>query len=161
MTELISELMNFITKEFTVILTAMLPLIEVRGAIPVGIALGMSPLHATVLAYIGSVIPSPFILLAIRPIFAYLKKTNLFEKIVTKLTNRSMEKSTNIQKYGYIGLLIFVAIPLPGTGVWSGSLIAALLDMRIKYAFPTILLGNLVASIGIMVLSFGVVNILG
>ena len=161
MTELISELLSFITKEFTVIFTAMLPLIEVRGAIPVGVALGMSPLHATVLAYIGSVIPSPFILLTIRPIFAYLKKTKLFEKIVTRLTNRSMKKSTNIQKYGYIGLLIFVAIPLPGAGVWSGSLIAALLDMRIKYAFPTILLGNLIASIAIMVLTFGMVNIFG
>ncbi|HZJ98447.1 MAG TPA: small multi-drug export protein [Tissierellaceae bacterium] len=156
-----TEFIQFISEEFTVIFTAMLPLIEVRGAIPVGIALGMSPLHATILAYLGSVIPSPFILWLIRPIFVYLRETKAFKKLINKLTNRSMEKGSNVQKYGYLGLFIFVAIPLPGTGVWSGSLIAALLDMRIKYAFPTILLGNLIASFAIMVLSFGLVNIFG
>ena len=155
-----TEFIQFISEEFTVIFTAMLPVIEVRGAIPAGIALGMSPLHATILAFLGSIMPIPFILITIRPIFAYLKKTKTFKKLVTRLTNRSMEKSNDIQKYGYIGLFIFVAIPLPGTGIWSGSLIAALLNMRIKYAFPTIVLGNLVASIAIMILSFGVVNIL-
>lgn len=161
MTELFTEFFNFISKEFTVIFTAMLPIIEVRGAIPVGIALGMSPLHATILAFLGSVIPVPFILLTIRPIFTYLKKTNIFRKLVTKLTNKSLNKSENVQKYGYIGLFIFVAIPLPGTGVWSGSLIASLLNMRILHAFPAIVLGNLVASIAIMILSFGVVSIFG
>lgn len=161
MTEFFTELFNFISKEFTVIFTAMLPVIEVRGAIPVGIALGMSPLHATLLAFLGSNIPIPFILMTIRPIFAYLKKTKSFEKLVNKLTAKSMEKSGDVQKYGYIGLFIFVAIPLPGTGIWSGSLIASLLNMRIKYAFPTIVLGNLIASIAIMLLSYGVVSIIG
>ena len=155
---MMTEILEFISEEFTVIFTAMLPVIEVRGAIPAGIALGMSPLHATILAFLG--MPIPFILITIRPIFAYLKKTKTFKKLVTRLTNRSMEKSNDIQKYGYIGLFIFVAIPLPGTGIWSGSLIAALLNMRIKYAFPTIVLGNLVASIAIIILSFGVLNIL-
>lgn len=159
MTEIMGSLLKFITDEFTVILTAMLPVIEVRGAIPVGIALGMSPFHATLLAFLGSIIPVPFILWTIRPIFAYLRKTKKFKKLITKLTNNSMRKSSDIKKYGYLGLFIFVAIPLPGTGVWSGSLIAALLNMRIKFAFPTIVLGNLVASIAIMLLSFGVVNI--
>lgn len=161
MTELFSEFLKFISKEFTVIFTAMLPVIEVRGAIPVGIALGMSPLHAAVLAFLGSIIPIPFILFTIRPIFAYLKEAKTFRNIVAKITSRSMKKSGHIQKYGYIGLFIFVAIPLPGTGIWSGSLIAALLNMRIKYAFPTIVLGNLVASLAIMILSFGVVSIIG
>lgn len=156
-----SDLLDIISKEFTVIFTAMLPLVEVRGAIPVGIALGMAPIHATILAYIGSIIPSPFILWLIRPIFSYLRKTKAFKKLINKLSKKSLEKGTNVQKYGYIGLFIFVAIPLPGTGVWSGSLIAALLDMRIKYAFPTIALGNIIASIAIMLLSFGLVNIFG
>ncbi|MFY9286502.1 MAG: small multi-drug export protein [Tissierellaceae bacterium] len=151
--------MKFITDEFTVILTAMLPVIEVRGAIPVGIALGMSPFHATLLAFLGSIIPVPFILWTIRPIFTYLRRTKLFRRLVNTLTDKSMRKSGKVKKYGYIGLFFFVAIPLPGTGVWSGSLIAALLNMRIKFAFPTIVLGNLVASIAIMLLSFGVVNI--
>lgn len=159
MTEIMGSLLKFITDEFTVILTAMLPVIEVRGAIPVGIALGMSSFHATLLAFLGSIIPVPFILWTIRPIFTYLRRTKLFRRLVNTLTDKSMRKSGKVKKYGYIGLFFFVAIPLPGTGVWSGSLIAALLNMRIKFAFPTIVLGNLVASIAIMLLSFGVVNI--
>ena len=159
MTEIMGSLLKFITDEFTVILTAMLPVIEVRGAIPVGIALGMSPFHATLLAFLGSIIPVPFILWTIRPIFTYLRRTKLFRRLVNTLTDKSMRKSGKVKKYGYIGLFFFVAIPIPGTGVWSGSLIAALLNMRIKFAFPTIVLGNLVASIAIMLLSFGVVNI--
>lgn len=159
MPELITELLAFLSNEFKVMFTAALPIIEVRGAIPVGIALGMTPLHATILSYLGSLIPVPFILFTIRPIFNWMKQTKTFKKLVDKLTTRSMEKSGDVKKYGYWGLFIFVAIPLPGTGVWSGSLIASLLDMRIKYAFIAIVLGNLIASIAIMLLSFGVVSV--
>lgn len=158
MPDFIIELLNFMSTEFKVIFTAALPIIEVRGAIPVGIALGMSPIHATLIAFIGSMIPVPFILFSIRPIFNYLRTTRTFKKMIHKLTNKSMAKSGNVLKYGYWGLFLFVAIPLPGTGVWSGSLIASLLDMRFKYAFPTILLGNLIASIAIMILSYGFVS---
>lgn len=160
MNSYISEIFNFLSVELTVMLTAALPIIELRGAIPVGISLGLSPLHATVLSFIGSMIPVPFILFTIRPIFNYLKKTKTFEKVVNKLTNKSMAKSGKIQKYGAWGLLVFVAIPLPGTGVWSGSLIAALLDMRFKWAFPAIFVGNLIAGILIMALSNGVVSVI-
>jgi uncharacterized membrane protein len=161
MTEFLISILNFISTEFKVIFTATLPIIEVRGAIPVGIALGMTPLHATLVAFLGSIIPVPFILFSIRPLFNYLKTTRAFKKMVHTLTNRSIEKSGDIQKYGYLGLFIFVAIPLPGTGVWSGSLIASLLDMRFKYAFPAIVLGNLVASIAIMIISFGALEVFG
>lgn len=159
MPEFLTELLNFLSTEFKVMFTAALPVIEVRGAIPVGIALGMTPIHATILAFLGSMIPVPFILFTIRPIFNHLKKTRTFKKLVNKLTKSSLDKSGNVQKYGYLGLFIFVAIPLPGTGVWSGSLIASLLDMRFKYTFPTILLGNIIASITIMGLSFGIVSV--
>lgn len=158
---MITELLNFLSIELTVMLTAALPIIELRGAIPVGMSLGMSPAHATVISFIGSMIPVPFILFTIRPIFNYLKKTKLFKKLVHKLTDKSLNKSGKIQKYGAWGLLVFVAIPLPGTGVWSGSLAAALLDMRFKWAFPAILVGNLIAGILIMVLSHGVVSVIG
>lgn len=147
--------------ELKVMLTAALPIVEVKGAIPVGIALGMSPIHATILAFLGSILPVPIILFTIRPIFNYLKETRIFKKVIHKLIHRSLSKSGNVKKYGYWGLFIFVAIPLPGTGVWTGSLIASLLDLRFKYAFPTIVIGNLVASICIMILSFGAVNIFG
>lgn len=161
MQDVLLQMLNFISNEFKVMFTAALPVIEVRGAIPVGIALGMTPLHAAILSYLGSLIPVPIILLTIRPIFNWMKETKTFKKLVENLTSKSMKKSGNVEKYGYWGLFIFVAIPLPGTGVWTGSLIASLLNMRIKYAFIAIVLGNLLASIAIMLLSFGVVSVFG
>ncbi len=161
MQTILTELLNFLSIELTVMLTAALPIIELRGAIPVGISLGLSPIHATILAFMGSMIPVPFILFTIRPIFNYMKTTKTFKKLIHKLTARSMTGSSKIQKYGYWGLLLFVAIPLPGTGVWSGSLAAALLDMRFKWAFPTIFIGNLIAGVLIMLLSHGVVSVFG
>ena len=158
---MIQQLLNFLSIELTVLLTAALPIIELRGAIPVGISLGLSPLHAAILSFIGSMIPVPFILFTIRPIFNYLKKTKTFRKLVHRLTDKSLNKSHKIQKYGAWGLLIFVAIPLPGTGVWSGSLAAALLNMRFKWAFPAILIGNLLAGILIMGVSNGVFKMIG
>jgi uncharacterized membrane protein len=160
MENFISQLLEFLNVELTVLFTSALPLIELRGAIPVGIALGMSPLHATLLSLVGSMIPVPFILFTIRPIFNYLKETKMFNQLVHKLTHRSMSKSGRIQKYGVLGLILFVGIPLPGTGVWSGSLAASLLDMRFKYAFPAILIGNIIAAILIMTLSSGVFELL-
>lgn len=161
MESFLKELLDFLSIEFTVMLTAAIPVIEVRGAIPVGISLGLTPIHSLFLSLIGSMIPVPFILFSIRPIFNSMRKTNMFKKLVNSLTNRSMAKSGNIQKYGVWGLLVFVAIPLPGTGVWSGSLIAALLDMRFKLAFPAIFVGNIIAGILIMALSQGVINVFG
>ncbi|GFR35992.1 COG2426 family protein [Thermobrachium celere] len=155
------EILGFINKEFTVIFIACLPIIELRGAIPIGISLGLSPLHSMILSLIGSMIPVPFILFGVRPIFEYLRKTKLFKNIVHSITAKTINKSSHkIQKYGARGLVIFVAIPLPGTGVWSGSLVAALLDIRFKWAFPAILLGNLIAGVLIMGFSSGVVNLI-
>lgn len=153
------ELTNIISRELTVLFVATLPIIELRGAIPIGISLGLSPLHSTIISLIGSLIPVPFILFTIRPIFNRLKKTKMFKRLVHRLINKSISKSGKIQKYGALGLLIFVAIPLPGTGVWSGSLAAALLDMRFKYAFPAILIGNTIAAVLIMGLSHGVISV--
>lgn len=160
MGKLLKELFNLLSIEFTVMFTAALPVIELKGAIPVGISLGLTPIHAFTLSFIGSMIPVPIILFATRPIFNYLKKTSIFKNIVHKLTDKSLSKSGNIQKYGVWGLLLFVAIPLPGTGVWTGSLIAALLDMRFKWTFPVIFIGNLIAGILIMGISNGVFNVL-
>lgn len=156
---MLNEILDFLSIEFTVLLTATLPVIELRGAIPVGISLGLSPIHAMFISFIGSMIPVPFILFAVRPIFNYLKKTKLFKKSVYKITDKSFKKSGKIKKYGVWGLLIFVAIPLPGTGVWSGSLAAALLNLRFKWAFPAIFVGNLIAGILIMGISYGVFSV--
>ena len=154
-------LLDLLSKELTVVLTATLPIIELKGAIPVGIAMGMAPLHAFVLAFLGSMVPVPFILFSIRPIFNYLKATKVFRNLVEGLTNKSMGKSGRIKKYGTWGLFLFVAIPLPGTGVWTGSLIAALMNMRFKLAFPAIVCGNFVAGVIIMLLSHGFAEFIG
>lgn len=159
MENFLKDILIFLNIELTVLMTAALPVIELRGAIPVGISLGLSPLHATIISFIGSMIPVPILLFSIRPIFNALKKTKLFRNMVDKLINRSLNKSGRVQKYGAWGLILFVAIPLPGTGIWSGTLIAALLDIRFKWAFPAILTGNAIAAIVIMVLSSGVVRI--
>lgn len=160
MEAILKELLTFLSVELTILLTAAMPIIELRGAIPVGMSLGLSPVHATIISFIGSMIPVPFILFTIRPIFNYLKKTRLFKNLVHKLTDRSLNNNGGkIQKYGAWGLMLIVAIPLPGTGVWSGSLAAALLDMRFKWAFPAILVGNLIAAIAVMTLSNGVVRV--
>lgn len=156
----LAQMLNFLSVELTVMLTAALPIIELRGAIPVGISLGLSTIHSAIISFIGSIIPVPVILFTIRPIFNYLKETKFFKDIVQKLTDRSLNKSGKIQKYGAWGLFIFVAVPLPGTGVWSGSLIAALLDIRFKWAFPAILFGNLIAGLIIMSISHGVVRVI-
>lgn len=143
-------------------LTAAVPVIELRGAIPVGISLGLTPLHATVIAFIGSMLPAPLILYAARPVFDYLKTIRFFRKLVNKLTDRSLNYSSEkIEKYGTWGLLLLVAMPIPGTGVWSGSLVAALLDMRFRLAFPAILAGNLIAGLLILGVSEGVFKIIG
>lgn len=158
----LNKVLNSLSIELTVMLTAALPVIELRGAIPVGISLGLTPIHATILSFIGSMIPVPFILFTIRPIFNYLKTTRTFKKLVHKITDKSMNNNSGkIQKYGVWGLILIVAIPIPGTGVWSGSLVAALLNIRFKWAFPAILVGNLIAGILIMLLSNGVVSVIG
>lgn len=155
------DLLNFLSIELTVMLTAALPVIELKGAIPVGISLGMTPLHAAAVAFVGSMIPVPFILFTVRPVFNYLKSTRTFKELVYKLTARSLKNSGGrIQRYGLWGLIFLVAIPLPGTGVWSGSLIAALLDMRFKWAFPAIFVGNLIAGILIMGVSEGLFKVM-
>ncbi|MZQ98228.1 MAG: ligand-binding protein SH3 [Acidaminobacter sp.] len=161
MKPVMNEIFDIISIELAVIITAMIPFVELRGAIPVGISLGLTPVHATLISFIGSMIPVPFILFTIRPIFKKLKKTKAFSQLISRLTHRSLSKSGQIQKYGAWGLLIFVAIPLPGTGIWSGSLAAALLDMRFKWAFPAILVGNMIAAGLILGLSHGVINVMG
>lgn len=157
MESFVKEILNFLPRELAVLFIAALPVIELRGAIPIGISLGLSPFYTTIISLIGSMIPAPFILFTIKPIFVRLKKTRLFKKLVDKLTDRSLKyNGEKIQKYGVWGLVLVVAIPLPGTGVWSGSLAAALLNMKFKQALLAIFMGNIIAAILIMILSYGV-----
>lgn len=145
-------LIDKISLEIMVILTAAMPVVELRGAIPAGVALGLSPWHAFVLGVVGSMIPVPFILWFIKPIFEWLGRHSFLKPLIEKLKKRTLEKSDKIEKYGFWGLLIFVAIPLPGTGVWSGALAAVLLNLRFRKAFFAIFFGNMIA--GLIMMSF-------
>ncbi len=148
------HILKWISADIIVMLMSMVPIIELRGAIPVGIALGLTPFWSMVLSVIGSTVPVPIILLGLRPVFDYLCRFPGFKKIIDKTTGRAMQKSDSVVKYGFWGLMIFVGIPLPGTGAWTGSLIAVLLDMRLKIALPSIFLGNIIAGTIIYILSY-------
>ena len=128
-------------------LISMVPVIELRGAIPYALAQGLDPYAAFFLSVLGNMIPVPFILLFIRKIFDWMKKYEKLGKLVTKLENRAAKKSGKVYKYELVGLCLLVAIPLPGTGAWTGALVAALMEMRMKRALPTIFIGVVIAGI--------------
>lgn len=150
-----------IPEELIIFLISMFPILELRGGMIAAKLLGVELLRAFVICYIGNILPIPFILLFIRKIFEFLKKFSPTRKLVEKLESSSMRKSEKVKKGSKWGLLTFVAIPLPGTGGWTGALIAALLDMRIKISFPVIALGVLIANLIMSAFSYGLLGIFG
>lgn len=140
-----------------VFLVSLLPLLELRGGIIVGYALGMELAPSFVISYIGNILPIPFILLFIKFIFKALKKT-FMRGFVEWCENRADSKSDSIRKYAYWGVFLFVAIPLPGTGAWMGALIASMLNMDVKKSFIVILAGVLVAGIIVSLFSYGLLD---
>ena len=139
--------------------TAMVPVIELRGAIPVGVAAGLPPAVACAAAILGNLLPVPFIMLLIRRIFDWLRDTRFFGPKITALERRAHLKGRIVRKYRLAGLVILVAIPLPGTGAWTGALVAALLDIRLRNALPAIFAGLLIAGGIITVLTLGLVRL--
>lgn len=136
---------------------AMIPVIELRGAIPMGIAADLPVWLTFIAAVIGNMIPVPFIVLFVRKVFAWLRgKSAWLEDKVSRLEARAEKKAALIYKYELLGLLILVAVPLPGTGAWTGALIAALLNIRLKVSFPVILGGVLIAGIIVTCISCGI-----
>ena len=137
---------TFFGKILTTFLVSMVPVIELRGAIPIGVARGLPFWVAVLVSVIGNLVPVPFIIIFIKKIFAFMReKMPKLNGLVTRLENKANSKSETVQKYAFWGLFIFVAIPLPGTGAWTGALIAAMLEMSLKKAFPSIMLGVLSA----------------
>lgn len=137
-------------------LISMVPVIELRGAIPIGVAAGLSPWLAIGVSVIGNLVPVPFIIIFIKKIFAWMR-TNIkkLDGLVTRLEKRAKNKSETVQKYAFWGLFILVAIPLPGTGAWTGALVAAMLEMPLKKAFPAIALGVLGAAAIVAFVTYG------
>lgn len=141
---------------FSTILMAVVPVIELRGAIPFGVAAGISVKQALICAIIGNLIPIPFILLFLRRVFVWMRKISPgFENLVEKLELRAKRKKGIVDKYEIIGLIILVAIPLPGTGAWTGALVATVLDIRMRRALPAITIGVIVAGILVSVITYG------
>ena len=158
---IVEKIINFLSlstpKEIIVFLISMFPILELRGSILAAGILKMDFLSTFIIAIIGNMLPIPFILLFIDKIFRLLKRTKL-ESFVTKLENKALSKSEQITKYGKFGLLLFVAIPLPGTGAWTGSLIAALLKMKFKDSILAISIGIVIAGLIMSLISFGIIK---
>ena len=147
-------------KIISTLFISMVPVIELRGAIPIAVAQGMDPWQAMVISVIGNMIPIPFIILFIRKIFKWMRtKSEWLDGIVTKLENRADSKADRVRKYEKLGLYLFVAIPAPGTGAWTGALIAAMLDLRMRSALPMIFLGVCTAGLIVTLLTLGVISL--
>jgi uncharacterized membrane protein len=140
---------------------SMLPIVELRGGLPAGVAMGLPIPVAFAAAFVGNMIPVPFIILFIRKIFVFIRRyLPRLAHIIDRIEAKGLAKSKRVLDYQTWGLLLFVAIPLPGTGAWTGSLIAAMLDMRLKRAVPVITLGVVIAGCIIAALTYGVTIIL-
>lgn len=148
------SLLEFLKSELMVFLMAATPLIELRGSLPYAIfVLEMGYVHAYIISVIGSIIPSPFILWLLPRILRFLKTKKGFSYFANWITNRTMSKSGKIKKYSLWGLFFLVAIPLPGTGVWTGSAVAALLRLPFRSTLLVCLLGTMLAGLLMLTLS--------
>ena len=147
--------------EFTLtMLFSMIPVVELRGGIPFGVTLGLPVWAAFIAAVIGNLIPVPFIIVYIRRIFQWMRRRMpRLNNLVDKLERKAHLKGQRVTKYKYLGLAIFVAIPLPGTGAWTGSLAAAFLDMPLRKALPSVIAGVLTAGMLISILTYGVASL--
>ena len=143
----------------TTFFMAMAPVIELRGAIPVGVAAGLPVWAATVIAIIGNMVPIPFILWLLRPVFLWLRRFPVMKDLVGWLERRALAKGETVHKYRTIGLIILVAVPLPGTGAWTGALVADVLNMRMKLALPAIFAGVCIAGLLVGLATAGVVSL--
>lgn len=142
-----------------VFLVSMLPILELRAAIPLGAALGLPIYTNYLVSVLGNFLPVPFILLFIRRILEWMKTTARLSRVALWLEEKAEKHSDKVLRYATFGLFLFVAIPLPGTGAWTGALVAALFRMRMKHALLSILLGVLAAGLVMALASYGVVGI--
>lgn len=147
---------QFIPAELVTFIVSLFPILECRGGIIVGRLLGLPLVSTIVVSVIGNILPIPFILLFIKKIFKWLRPTKLMGPIVTKLEEKAMKKSDALEKGEFIGLLLFVGIPLPGTGAWTGALIASLLGIDIKKASVAILIGIAMATTIVSLIMYGI-----
>lgn len=138
-------------------LVSMIPVIELRGGLPFGVALGLTPWKALIAGIIGNLIPLPFIVVYIREIFQWMRRRMpRLDGVVDRLEKKAHLKGRKVSRYKYLGLTIFVAIPLPGTGGWTGALAAAFMDMSLRKAFPSLVTGVCAAGLIVFFITYGV-----
>ena len=151
---------EWLPKEWVVFFVSMLPLVELRGGLILAPLFGIPIWKAIGICLVGNIIPIPFILLFIKRIFRFMKDHNILKGLVEKLEARASRKSAGAEKGEFLFLLLFVGIPLPGTGAWMGSLIASLFDFKMKRAVVAIFLGLLMAAILVDMIFYGLVGML-
>lgn len=141
---------------FMTMVLAMVPVMELRGAIPIGVAAGLDVREAMLASIVGNMIPVPFIILFVQKVFAWMRtKSQRLDNLVGRFERKAARQSEVVKKYEWFGLVILVAIPLPGTGAWTGALVAAMLDMRLKRAFPAVLIGVIIAGFIVSYITYG------
>ncbi len=158
----VDTLFNFFSfggTTFALFIISMIPIVELRGAVILGAALQMDWSLVFIVCVIGNILPIPFILAFGKKLIHWLKTLPLFKGLTTRYETRLLSKAHQVEKYSAIGLCLFVAIPLPGTGAWSGAILAALLDMRIRHALPAIALGVVIAGVIMTIGSYGLFSI--
>ena len=155
-----ANLSGVISKEAIIFIISMIPILELRGGLLAAspALLNVPILRAIPICIVGNIVPIPFILLFIRQIFKLMKKTKIFRGLIERLEKRAMGKSDQIKRYEFLGLLLFVGVPLPGTGAWTGSLIASLLEVDIKKSSVAIFCGLIMATVIMYVVSYGIVG---
>ena len=152
-TSITHNLTNIVPAEVIIFIVSLMPILELRGGLIAASLLGVNWLYAFPICVIGNLLPLPFILLFIDKIFNFLKKTR-FKKMVEHFEKKAAAKSASVEKHRVWGLFVFVAVPLPGTGGWTGSLIASGMRMKLKEAMPPIVLGVLTAGIIMSIISY-------
>ncbi len=153
-----TNLSPYISAKAVVFIISLFPILELRGGLIAASLLKVPLMQALPICIVGNILPIPFILLFIKQVFKVMKKTKLFRPLVEKLEARAMNRSDKIGRYEFIGLLLFVGIPLPGTGAWTGSLIAALLEIDLKKSSLAILCGIILAAVIMSIFSYGILG---
>ena len=148
-------------KELCVFFCSMIPIIELRGAVPMGAVLGMPWYITYILSILGNMLPVPFILLLIKKVIQWMSvsKIKLFNKISNFLLRKVEKKRAGIEKYAFWGVCLFVAVPLPVTGAWTGSLVAAMIDMKFWKALLSCLFGVMISGVIMTLISYGIASI--
>ena len=156
--EFFIEIFGGVSKDLIIFIISLLPILELRGGLLAASLLDIEYIRALVICIVGNVLPIPFVLLFLRLVLDIMAKWKVTKKIVNWLEKKVESKREQIDKYGYLGLVLFVGIPLPGTGAWTGALISVMLGLNRKKSFAYILLGVIIAAAIMSVLSYGIIG---